>query len=108
MPPKVAVINYNATWCGHSKRLQPTWDKLQQDLREHPFIDVIDMKCDGGPEKQAVCQAMGIQGFPTVLMKRPDGVILEYRGDRSLGDLKKWIETSLKVQAPPDSSSPVV
>lgn len=104
-PPKITVTNYNTAWCGHSNRLRPTWNKLQQEFKNHPSIDVIDFRCDGGPQQQKVCQEIGIQGFPTVLLSLENGQTYEYRGDRSLQDLKQWIRNTTNTGLSQNDSS---
>lgn len=102
--PKVRVANYNTSWCGYSNQLRPTWSELEKDFVNHPWIEVVDVRCDGDPEHQRVCKEFGIRGFPTILMHRPDGSTFEYNGNRSLDDIREWINNSLQE---PHSSQPV-
>lgn len=91
VPEKVTVTNFNTSWCGHSRHLQPTWDKIMKEFQTNNAITVVDMKCDAGSQEEAQCQADGIQGFPTIILTRPDGKAYQYQGDRSFEDIKDWI-----------------
>lgn len=92
-PRQVTVTNYNASWCGWSKKLQPTWDSVAAAFKDTD-IAVVDMKCDANQANKKKCQDAGIEGFPSILLSRPDGAVFEYLGDRTLEDITKWIKTS--------------
>jgi len=81
------VMNFNTTWCGHSKDLAPTWDKLMNEFKSNSSIELIDMKCEG--DNIDVCSSYKIEGFPTIL-KFKDGVRHNYSGDRSFESLKAF------------------
>ena len=97
-PSKVTAYNFNTTWCGWSKRLQPTWERIMAKYRGSD-IEVIDVKCDGSTEEQNKCREAGVQGFPTILLARPDGATFEYHGDRSFDDIDSWIKVSASAPA---------
>ena len=74
-PPR--LINYNTTWCPHSVRLEPEWDKVAR-LLKGTGIEVSNVKCDkikGGCPKQ-------IKGFPTIVLAH-GSQMKEYQGARS-------------------------
>ena len=39
------IINFNASWCYWSKKLQPVWDNLTDSMR-NKHIEVLDIKCE--------------------------------------------------------------
>jgi len=74
---KPRLINYNTTWCPHSVRLEPEWDKVTR-LLKGTGIEVSNVKCDkikGGCPKQ-------IKGFPTIVLTHGSKT-KEYQGARS-------------------------
>jgi thiol-disulfide isomerase/thioredoxin len=74
---KPRLINYNTTWCPHSVRLEPEWDKVAR-LLKGTGIEVSNVKCDkikGGCPKQ-------IKGFPTIVLAHGSKT-KEYQGARS-------------------------
>lgn len=84
------IINYNTSWCGHSKRLQPTWDVITEHFSGKP-VKITDLKCDD-PTNAAQCKAANVPGFPTI-MGIVGGKRYEYPGggDRSLKSIVSWI-----------------
>lgn len=81
------VTNYNTSWCGHSRHLQPTWDKLMVQYKNSPRVQLIDMKCDNYD-----CSKVPIEGYPSILAEDEAGKIMEYRGDRSFDDIRSFID----------------
>jgi thiol-disulfide isomerase/thioredoxin len=49
-----------APWCGHCKRLAPTWDELAGEVSD-AHIAKVDCTQHG-----SVCQEQGIRGYPTI------------------------------------------
>ena len=88
---KIKFVNYNTTWCYWSKKLQPTWEKLEQNAENDETIEIVDVKCDL-KENEELCKKEQIQGFPSMKLYVDDEVI-DYNGDRSLEDIQKFIES---------------
>ena len=87
---KVKFVNYNTTWCYWSKKLQPTWEKLEQNAMNDETIEIVDVKCDL-KENEELCKKEQIEGFPTMKLYVDDEVV-DYKGDRSLEDIQHFIE----------------
>ena len=88
---KVKFVNFNTTWCYWSKKLQPTWEKLEHNAVNDETIEIVDVKCDL-KENEELCKREQIEGFPTMKLYVDDEVI-DYKGDRSLEDIQNFIES---------------
>ena len=87
------IINFNASWCYWSKKLQPVWDNLTDSMRNKD-IEVLDIKCELDENKD-LCNRYQIEGFPTIKLIVGNN-IEDYNGDRSLEGLTKFIDDSIK------------
>ena len=87
------LINFNASWCYWSQKLQPTWDKLTEEMNGKD-IDILDIKCDEDKNTD-LCRRYEIEGFPTIKLIVGNNVI-DYNGDRSLDDFSKFIQRNAK------------
>jgi len=75
--------------------MKPAWDKLMEENDS-----VFDADCTAAG--QALCQAQGVQGYPTI--KHGDPAALEdYQGGRSFDDLKKFADENLKPSCSPSN-----
>ena len=65
-------IKFYAPWCGHCKKLAPDWNKLTDAFSGSKTAGVYDVDCtaDGKP----LCEANGVQGFPTLKWGSPDAL----------------------------------
>jgi len=83
-------IEFYAPWCGHCKALQPTWDKLGEELKD---TDVMVAKMDATAND--IPHEFKVEGFPTLMyvkkVQGKDHEIIEYSGGRELSDLKDWV-----------------
>jgi len=78
---KNILILYYVTYCGHCKKLFPTWNKLKKQLKNKViFIDI------NGEKKQNICKRDSVNAFPTIRLIK-NGEIIDYNGDRSYKDL---------------------
>ena len=84
---------FHAPWCGHCKKLKPTWDKLKSDVvlnsKDQP-VKIVDVNCD---ENKDIAKKHGIDGFPTIKyfstgMGKSGKV---YDGNRDLQSIKTFI-----------------
>lgn len=78
---KDIFVKYYAHWCGHCKRMAPTWDELA-DLYDskNPDSQVVIAKIDHS--KNDVDTLVPIEGYPTLLLYPANGEIDEASGMR--------------------------
>ncbi|KAL4075823.1 thioredoxin-like protein [Scleroderma citrinum] len=106
---KDVFVEFYATWCGHCKRLKPTWDSLGDHfagLKDR----VIIAKMEATENDLPPSVSFRIGGFPTLKFK-PAGSrdFIDYDGDRSLESLIAFVEERSKndltpVQAPKEEA----
>lgn len=96
------MIRYYQSWCGHSIRMKPDWDRLASELLEgdnhHPSssggVFIADVNC--GTHK-VLCDMAGVTGYPT-LRYYIDGQERPYDGGRGLEDLLGFVKEELVVR----------
>lgn len=109
---KAVMVKMFAPWCGHCKKLKPTWDALAQELNEPSTASsdsggegdsgwggsllIADVDCTT-PSGKPLCSKFGVRGFPTLLSGSEESGYSKYEGDRSLKALK---DHALKLPAP--------
>lgn len=57
-------IKFFAPWCGHCKRLGPTWDELHQNQRGELNVGRVDCTTEAG---RPLCTHFEVRGYPTLL-----------------------------------------
>ena len=87
------IINFNASWCYWSQKLQPIWDSFALNMKGKD-IDVIDMKCDDDKNTE-LCNRYEIEGYPTIKLISGNSVI-DFTADRTLDELMKFVEENVK------------
>ena len=82
------LIEFYAPWCGHCKKLVPTYDELGEKLSGE---DVVIAKMDATAND--VPSTFQVQGFPTLFWvpKGKKSAPVPYRGGRELDDFMKFI-----------------
>ena len=80
---------FYAPWCGHCKRLMPTFDEFAEKHGDGQKLNVGRVNCDEG-ENSNLCTAYDVSGFPTVLYLNKDQ-FYEFRGDRNVEGLTKFV-----------------
>ncbi|KAI9467005.1 protein disulfide isomerase [Lactarius psammicola] len=106
---KDVFVEFYASWCGHCKRLKPTWDTLGEHyaaVKDRVIIAKIDAPENDLPPSVP----FRVAGFPTLKFK-PAGSKdwIDYDGDRSLESLIAFVDENAKnsLQAPAkDESTP--
>lgn len=85
------AVTSTAPWCGHCKRLAPTWDKLAAEYSSVDGVNVVKVDCT---QERDLCKSNGVRGYPTLkLIKGGDteGAV-KYSGGRSFDQLKTWLD----------------
>merc|ERR1719383_865082 len=80
---------FYAPWCGHCKKLEPTWDELGEAVADNDDIVIakIDATANDSPSQFAV------SGFPTIYFS-PKGNKAnpqKYSGGRDLSDFTTFL-----------------
>jgi protein disulfide-isomerase-like protein len=78
------LLEFYAPWCGHSKRLAPTYEIVATHLKGQVNVAKVDCTVE-----QDLCARFAIKGFPT-LKYYVDGAVVDYSGDRTLDSFVKF------------------
>merc|ERR1719379_2332311 len=77
--------------------MKPDWDKLMTAFKDHKTTLVADVDCTAGGE--ALCEKVGVQGYPTIKYGDPNG-LEDYEGGRAFAELKKFADDLKPVCTP--------
>ncbi|KAL1923057.1 uncharacterized protein VTP21DRAFT_9433 [Calcarisporiella thermophila] len=91
---KDVLLEIYAPWCGHCKRLAPTWEELGKTVRSrNPSGNIIIAKMDGTVNDMPLSVPFKITGFPSIKLFKAgtDREIIDYTGDRSLENFLEFI-----------------
>jgi len=71
------LIEFYAPWCGHCRRLEPTYQAVAAKLAGQVRVGKVD-----GTQNTALMARFPVRGFPTIFSLR-GGVVRELKGPRS-------------------------
>ncbi|GLH07390.1 Thioredoxin domain-containing protein 5 homolog [Gryllus bimaculatus] len=85
-----AFVKFFAPWCGHCKRLAPTWEELGKKFVGNELVRIVKVDCTQEISKD-LCNRQEVDGFPTLFLYKNGEKIEEYNGSRSLDDLYEFV-----------------
>ncbi len=84
----IAVVDFNATWCGPCRMLAPIIEELSNEMNDCEFF-ACDVDDNG-----TLAQAFGIQSIPAVGVFK-DGIFIDMAvGFRPKAQMKQFIEAA--------------
>jgi len=96
----VAFVKFFAPWCGHCKRLAPTWEQLAEKYKDTEGVTVAHVDCTADDNaNRELCSSHGVNGFPTLIIFKDGEKAEEYSGKRDLEALQAFIEKHLAAPA---------
>jgi thioredoxin-like negative regulator of GroEL len=95
-------VKFFAPWCGHCKKLEPSWIQLSKEFNSKdsktnpefakagnwPKISRVDCTVPG---LDTVCKAQNIKGYPTLRLFHNGVMLVDFSGTRQLDFLKRWL-----------------
>lgn len=86
-----AVVVFYSERCGYCHELEPTFNEVHELLKGYvPFYTV------NGSTERYLCNLFDIKGFPTILILKPDGSVIEYdENDRTRQNLLRFIRKNM-------------
>jgi len=91
---KDVFIEFYAPWCGHCKKLAPTWEKLAHVFRREENVVIASVDSD---KYKDLGSPYEVTGFPTlVYLSKEDRKGDRYNGARELPDLIKHVNEKAK------------
>eukprot|EP00088_Acartia_fossae_P068785 TRINITY_DN879_c1_g1_i10.p1 TRINITY_DN879_c1_g1~~TRINITY_DN879_c1_g1_i10.p1 ORF type:complete len:406 (-),score=166.65 TRINITY_DN879_c1_g1_i10:400-1617(-) len=93
----VTFVKFFAPWCGHCKRLAPTWEQLAQHFADNEGVSIADVDCTVAENaNRALCDGEGVNGFPTLNIYNNGEKADEYTGKRDFDSLLAFVEKHVK------------
>jgi thioredoxin len=83
----LTVIKFFADWCGPCKAMQPTWEKLQEELKDEVIFSSIDI--DANSQIRA---EYGIRSIPTFVLIEDGEEVDRKNGSMTYTEMKEWLE----------------
>jgi len=95
----ITFVKFYAPWCGHCKRLAPTWEELAAKYvgNEGVRIAKIDCTAEANANKE-LCDGQDVKGFPTLHIYKDGKKITEYNGKRGLEELDAFVKEHAEVK----------
>ncbi|KAL6079377.1 Protein disulfide-isomerase A6 [Balamuthia mandrillaris] len=72
------MLEFYAPWCGHCKRLAPTWAELSSQTAGKFKVGKVDCTVE-----KAICGKLGVKGYPTIKLRNGDK-LYAYQGARTV------------------------
>ncbi|KRT83659.1 Thioredoxin [Oryctes borbonicus] len=86
----ISFVKFFAPWCGHCKRLAPTWEELGKKFVNDNSVNIVKVDCTLEINKE-LCKEQEVDGFPSVFLYKNGQKVSEYTGNRSLEDLVEFV-----------------
>jgi len=87
------LIEFYAPWCGHCKKLTPTWEELATTAKGKFGVAKVDCTIE-----KDLAQKYGVRGYPTIKLFA-GGEVTDYKGQRAVGDFVSFVEANSKAEA---------
>ncbi|XP_033121043.1 thioredoxin domain-containing protein 5-like [Anneissia japonica] len=84
----LTFVKFYAPWCGHCKRLAPTWETLATEVVEQKDVSIAKVDCT---VHKSTCQKYEVRGYPTLLLFKNGKNVEKYGKSRELDSLLTFV-----------------
>ncbi|EAS07374.1 thioredoxin (macronuclear) [Tetrahymena thermophila SB210] len=81
---------FYAPWCGHCKKLIPTYDEFAEKATD---INVVAVDCT---TNRAICDQLDVKGYPTLLYFTTENKQIKFNKPRTLESLQSFVSNDYK------------
>jgi len=92
------LIEFYAPWCGHCKKLAPTWEELATKSKGKFNVAKVDCTVE-----KDVCTEKGVRGYPTIKLF-VEGQVHDYSGQRTIEAFTSFVEKTKSPAAAADAA----
>lgn len=85
------LMKFYAPWCGHCKKLAPTYEKIANYFHRRAKQGVHVGKIDA-TEHAGLASRFDIKGYPTLILYRDGQKVADYTGARTFDAIVAWVE----------------
>jgi len=82
---QVTFVKFYAPWCGHCKKMAPTWIDLAKDQAGDDSVVIAEVDCT---QEGPLCSKFGVKGYPTLKSFKDGKEIEKYAGARDISSFK--------------------
>jgi len=82
------LIKFYAPWCGHCKKLAPTWDQLAAAV--HGKYGIAKVDCT---KHASLCTKYSVGGYPTVKLFKNGAFVDDYKSGRTLEAFQSFLQS---------------
>ncbi|KAK9916761.1 hypothetical protein WJX75_006663 [Coccomyxa subellipsoidea] len=90
---RVYFIKFFAPWCGHCKKMAPTWSQLADSYKSNKEVVIAQVDCTTAKD---VCEKAEVTGYPSLKSYYNGESHATFRGGRTLEALKNYVDGAVK------------
>lgn len=81
-------------WCGHSRNFLPEWKKIKNEIESKKELNTIcvEYNCE---EDKKTCEKYNVRGYPTLLLHKENGEVINYNGQREMSEIIKFVKQNI-------------
>ncbi|KAE8739622.1 hypothetical protein FOCC_FOCC014887 [Frankliniella occidentalis] len=86
----MTFVKFFAPWCGHCKRMSPTWDELGSKFLGSGQVTIGKVDCTLDINKD-LCKQQEVRGYPSIYLYKDGERVDSYEGNRQLEDMYLFV-----------------
>uniref|UniRef100_T1JB49 Flavin-containing monooxygenase n=1 Tax=Strigamia maritima TaxID=126957 RepID=T1JB49_STRMM len=97
VPTRNTFVMFFAPWCGHCKRLAPTWDELgsKYNIAKSRLVTIAKVDCTVDTD---LCSEEDVTGYPTIKYFPVGKESVRYKGSRDLDSLVNFLKQQTGIE----------
>jgi thiol-disulfide isomerase/thioredoxin len=90
-----SLTMYYVDWCPHCQTAKPDFEKLQSESPLQVNGTSVDINMVNPEKEPEAAKGKPVKGYPTILLQKASGEIVEYQGERAYAPLKDFLKENV-------------